>query len=151
MEKLSYSMPEIQLKFKAGNFEKYKIRSSKDCELTLRTMFDADTLEYCESAIAIFLNRNNETIGWYKVSQGGLNGTIIDQRVIFSIGLQSGASGVILTHNHPSGNLQPSNEDLAITRKLIEGGKILDIKVLDHLILTKDSYTSFQDEGLLIF
>lgn len=151
MENKNYSLPEIQIKFKSGEFTRYKIKDSKTCEQAFRTMFDADTIEYTESVIVIFLNRSNETIGWYKVSQGGLTHCVVDQRVIFSIGVQCGASAFIVAHNHPSGNLVPSNEDLGITRKLIEGGKILDILCLDHLILSGDSYISMADESLLIF
>lgn len=88
-------------------------------------------------------------VGYSLISLGGISGTITDTRLIFSIGLQSLASSIILAHNHPSGNNEPSEADTRITRKFKEAGSYLDIQVLDHLILTQDSYYSFADNGNL--
>ena len=147
MKKFKSKLPEITLKYKTGETHKVKITKSHDAEEILRTMFDSDILEYCESAIAIFLNRNNNTIGWIKVSQGGLNGTIIDIRMILATALKCGASGLIISHNHPSGNTEPSNCDKSLTKKLKEACAIMDIQLLDHLIITNDSFFSFADNG----
>lgn len=146
-----YSLPEIKIKYTAGTYEKHKIRSSEMASNIFRTLFDADTIEYQESFICVFLNRANETIGWYKAGIGGMSGVFIDKRIIFNIAIQCGASGIIVAHNHPSGQLQASKEDIQLTEKLIEGGKILDIPLLDHLILTKDGFTSFADNGICLF
>jgi DNA repair protein RadC len=98
----------------------------------------------------ILLNRNNATLGWYKVSQGGISGTICDPKIIFTVALQTGASSIILAHNHPSGNLTPSQSDINLTKKIKEAGKILDISVLDHLIVSSNGYKSLADDGYIL-
>lgn len=146
-----YRLPEISIKYTSGTYEKHKIKSSGNAYEVFRSLFDADTLEYQESFICVFLNRANETIGWYKAGIGGMSGVCVDSRIIFNIAIQCGASGILVSHNHPSGNLNASQEDINLTVKLIEGGKILDIKLLDHIIITKDGYTSMADEAICIF
>lgn len=96
----------------------------------------------------LLLNRNNLVIDKMMVSQGGLSGTVIDVRIIFKMALDKLACSIILCHNHPSGNLMPSEADKDITKKIKEAGKHMDIPVLDHLIIGNDSYFSFTDEGL---
>ena len=95
------------------------------------------------------MNRANRALGIAQVSHGGISGTVADPKVIFQHALKANASSVILLHNHPSGNTQPSEADIHLTKKLVEGGKLLDIAVLDHLIVTIDGYYSFADEGLI--
>lgn len=95
------------------------------------------------------LNRANKVLGWAKVSQGGLSGIVADPKVIFQIALKSNGSSLILCHNHPSLNLQPSEADIHLTRKLKEAGLMLDLPVLDHLIVSSEGFYSFADEGLL--
>ena len=97
----------------------------------------------------MLLNRYNKVIGIFTVSQGGIAGTVADPKLIFACALKAAASGIILVHNHPSGSLQASQADMDLTKKLREGGKLLDIQVLDHIILTSEAYYSFADEGLL--
>ena len=89
-------------------------------------------------------------LGIYHLSKGGIAGTVVDPKIVFSVALKSAASSLILIHNHPSGNLQPSEADKTITKKLVDAAKLLDINVLDHLIISIESYYSFADEGLLI-
>jgi DNA repair protein RadC len=84
-----------------------------------------------------------------EVSIGGISGTVADPRLIFIGALKAGASGMIVSHNHPSGNLTPSQADIQLTRKLKEGGNLLEIQLLDHIIMTSESYYSFADEGIL--
>lgn len=96
----------------------------------------------------IFLNRANQVIGKQNVSKGGVSGTVVDPKVVFKMAVQFPASAIILAHNHPSGNLKPSQADHQLTRKLKEAGKSLDIPVLDHLIIGDRSYLSFVDEGV---
>ncbi len=95
----------------------------------------------------ILLNRGNKVISTQKISQGGISGTVIDARLILKSALDQLASSIILCHNHPSGNLRPSRQDISITQKLKEAGKIMDIPVLDHIIVTENGYYSFADEG----
>lgn len=143
------TIPEITLKYKKGTIQTVKITSSSQTADILRQMYDADTLEYCESFIIILLNRANKTLGWIKISQGGLTGTVADPRMIFAAALKAGATAVILSHNHPSGNLTPSRADEEMTKKIKAGGLLLDINVLDHIIVTDEGFYSFADEGIL--
>lgn len=98
----------------------------------------------------LMLNRANKVLGRYKVSQGGLSGTVIDTRIILKKALDNLASSIIVCHNHPSGNKQPSDADLKITEKLKKAAEMLEIKLLDHVIIADKSYFSFADEGLII-
>jgi DNA repair protein RadC len=97
----------------------------------------------------VLLSRANEVIRPVQISAGGVSGTVADPRLIFKSALEHLASGIVLFHNHPSGNLTPSQQDRDLTRKLKEAGKLLDIPVLDHLIVTDRTYLSFADEGIL--
>ena len=98
----------------------------------------------------LMLNRANRVLGRYKVSQGGLSGTVIDTRIILKKALDNLASSIIVCHNHPSGNNQPSDADVKITEKLKKAAEMLEIKLLDHVIIADKSYFSFADEGLII-
>lgn len=102
-----------------------------------------------EHFFILFLNRSNKVIGYYQLSAGGISGTVADPKLAFSIALKCLASSIILCHNHPSGNAKPSEVDISLTRKFKEGGKLLDIAVLDHLILTEEGFYSFADEGMM--
>ena len=139
---------ELKAKKTPSNFEKVKIISSNDAFKVIK-QFYFDDIDIFESFFILCLNRNNQTIAYAKISQGGVAGTVVDKKLIAKYAIDCLASGVILAHNHPSGNLKPSNEDLAITKRIKEGLKILDISVLDHLILTSQGYLSFGDEGIL--
>ena len=97
----------------------------------------------------LMLNRANRVLGKYKVSQGGLSGTVIDTRIILKKALDNLASSIIVCHNHPSGNKQPSDADVKITEKLKKAAEMLEIKLLDHVIIADKSYFSFADEGLI--
>lgn len=108
-----------------------------------------DDLEYRESFMVLLLNRGNRVLGISLVSVGGISGTVADPKVIFQHALKANACSVILMHNHPSGNLQPSEADIRLTRKLKEAGLVLDLPVLDHVIVGPDGYYSFADEGLM--
>lgn len=97
----------------------------------------------------LLLDRGNRLLNQCRVSMGGLHGTVADPKVIFKRALDDRASSVVLCHNHPSGQLRPSEEDIRLTRKLTEGGRLLDIAVQDHLIVTATGYYSFADNGML--
>jgi DNA repair protein RadC len=96
----------------------------------------------------LYLNNSNKVIYKSQLSKGGITGTVVDVRLIFKTALENNATSIILTHNHPSGKLQASDADVAITKKLKLAGEQLDIKVLDHIIITETDYYSFQDEGI---
>ncbi|MDB5012697.1 MAG: repair protein [Daejeonella sp.] len=134
-------------KFKAS--ERPKISSSRDAYNIIAQSWDMDKIELQEQFKIVLLNRANRVLGIYEVSSGGMAGTIADPKLIFSTALKVCASGLILSHNHPSGNLKPSQQDLQLTKKLKEAGKLLEIEVLDHVIITSEGYISFADEGLV--
>jgi len=102
-----------------------------------------------EQFYTMLLNRSNKVIDIVKISQGGVSGTVADSKLIFKSAVEKLASGIILAHNHPSGNLSPSQADITLTRKLQEAGKLLDISVLDHIIIANNEYFSFADQGMI--
>ena len=97
----------------------------------------------------MLLNRAGKILGIVEISTGGFSGTVADPKVIFGIALKAGASSIILAHNHPSGNLKPSEADKHLTSKICGAGNFLDIAVFDHLIITSEGYLSLLDEGLM--
>jgi DNA repair protein RadC len=97
----------------------------------------------------LFLNNSNKVIAKTQLSKGGITGTVVDVRLVFKMGLEMGATGLILCHNHPSGTLVASDADKQITKKIKSAGESLDIKLMDHLIVTETNYFSFADEGIL--
>lgn len=141
--------PELTLTKKDGAVQKAKITTSRDSYEYFRAIFNEETLEICESFIVIYLNRANITCGYFRASQGGITGTVVDHRLIFKKALDCYATSMILAHNHPSGNLKPSDADITLTKKIAEAGKIMDIRVFDHLIISPEGYYSFADEGLI--
>lgn len=142
-------LPELRIKVerKDGDGRVYKVRTSEDAATFFRTIFNADTMLWTEESAMICLNRANEVIGYFKVSSGGTASTIMDAKVIFVQALQSGAHSIILAHNHPSGNTMPSDADIKLTKQLVKGAQLLDMRVLDHIILTEKSHTSMADNG----
>ncbi|ASW73794.1 hypothetical protein IQ37_06685 [Chryseobacterium piperi] len=98
---------------------------------------------------ALFLNQSNKVIQMSQLTQGGISQSIVDVRILFKTALDNFSTGIIIAHNHPSGSLKPSREDILITQKVKEAGKLLNIQLLDHLIITQNSYFSFSDEGLV--
>jgi DNA repair protein RadC len=139
----------ITVKTKKGDGITYQMKSSADAAQFFRTIFDADTIQWTEEFAMITLNRANEVVSVDKISSGGTAGVIVDAKVVFTIALNAVGHSIILAHNHPSGNLKPSEQDIEITRKLRSGGDILDIRVLDHIILSDTGYLSMADEGYI--
>lgn len=126
--------------------ERPKIGSSADAFEILK----ADLLDIPHEAFwVLLLNRANRVIKKHQISQGGVAGTVADPKIIFKVAVEELACGIILAHNHPSGNLTASQADIDLTKKLKESGKLLDIQVLDHIIFAGKKYFSFSDEGLL--
>lgn len=123
-----------------------KISSSKDAYEILKPHLQ--DLNH-ERFYVILLSRSNAVIKTVCISTGGVAGTLVDRKIIFKTALQYLASSIILSHNHPSGNLNPSPQDKELTVSLVEGGRLIDIKILDHLIITQDAYYSFADEGMI--
>ena len=126
-----------------------KISSSQDVTTVLRKCFDEDTFLIQEQFIVLLMNNSNKVLGFHSLSKGAINSTLVDIRLVFSTAIKNYATSIIVAHNHPSGNLQPSQADKTLTRKIKEAGILLDIRLLDHVILTEDDYFSFADEGIL--
>lgn len=123
-----------------------KITSSQDAYMVLKSIIG--DLEH-EEFWALFLDNSNKVINKHQVSKGGITSTVVDIRLIFKKAITSGAVSIILAHNHPSGTLKPSRQDIKLTDKFKSASEIMDIKLLDHLIVTDKSYFSFADEQLL--
>ena len=126
--------------------EKEKVTSVNDLyKIFSQYLSDLQTEEFW----AIFLNQKNHVIYKTQISKGGISGTLVDVRVIFRIAIEHLATSVVVAHNHPTGNLTPSQPDISITRRIKEAGYLLDIKLLDHLIIGENSFFSFSEQGLL--
>lgn len=152
--KMSYCIPsqvtEIRLiyqnKVKAAN--RPQVKSSLDGYKIFNAKW-SDQIGFIEEFYILLLDRSNRAMGHYLVSQGGMAGTVVDAKVVFAAALKGRASCIVLAHNHPSGNLKPSQADLDLTKKLRQVGNLLDLPVLDHLILSPEGgYYSFADEGI---
>jgi DNA repair protein RadC len=146
----SDQLAEVQVSYstKIKSKDRKKITGSKESVDVLRSVW-SDKIEYLEEVLILLLNRQNQVLGWCKISSGGTSSSVVDPKVIFQIALNSNASAIILSHNHPSGNLRPSEADNQLTKRIKEGGKILEILLLDHVIITEESYYSYADEGQL--
>jgi DNA repair protein RadC len=135
---------------KIKNNNRQRLNSSVEVANYLRSLWNPDTISIYESFVVLMLNNSNRVNGFYTLSTGGINATFVDIRILFAIVLKSLSTGIILAHNHPSGNLNPSESDKNLTQKAIKAGKLFDIKTLDHIILTpENNYFSFADEGLI--
>jgi DNA repair protein RadC len=149
--KIPFEVSEIKLSYqcKVKSKDRPQITSSLDAYQILLSNW-SDEIALFEEFYILLLDRSNRVLGRYLVSQGSMVGTVVDARLVFVAALKSKATSIILAHNHPSCNLRPSQADIELTKKLKAGGKVLDIPVLDHLILSPEGgYYSFADEGLL--
>ena len=144
-------LPELRIRVERteGDGSTYTMKTSATAHDFFRTIFDADTILWTEESAMIILNRANEVIGYSKISSGGTASTVVDAKVIFTKALLAGGHSIILAHNHPSGTLKASDGDIKITKQLVNAGRVLDIKVFDHIILTDKGYLSMADEGLM--
>ena len=122
-----HSLNEIEICYRRKPIQQEvrRIQNSSDAIALLRQFYDKNRIHYQEESIAIFLNRNNDVLGFQKLSSGGLTGTIVDARILFSIALKTLSSGIILSHNHPSGNLKPSDQDVSLTHRLKIFGSLI--------------------------
>lgn len=147
----TFNVAEVQVSYKPDYkaSERPKISSSKQAYNLLMQQWDLGKIEFLEQSKMILLNRQNRVLGLVEISTGGVSGTILDPKIIFSIALKANTSAIILCHNHPSGNIQPSQSDIKLTNQLKEGGKLLEILVWDHLIITNENYYSFADDGMM--
>ena len=146
-----YQVAEIQLTYKSNVKPSLrpKISTSRDAFNILKENWDDNKIEFVEQFKVMLTNRAQKVLGILEVSTGGISGTVADPKVIFAAAIKASACGIILAHNHPSGNLAPSQADIDLTKRMKEGGKLLEISLMDHLIVTTEGYYSFADEGLV--
>jgi DNA repair protein RadC len=140
---------EVQITYssKVKACDRFRVTGSKDADKAFRSIWPS--YEHIEFIYMLMLNRQNQVLGCHQISKGGMTGTVVDVRVVFQVALKSCATSIIVAHNHPSGNLDPSDADKKITRQLKEAGAFLEIPLIDHLILTEAGFLSMADEGIL--
>jgi DNA repair protein RadC len=141
-------LAEIKVSYKSKQKSKVKISNSKEVYNVLFPLYDKDIIEFKEQFFLLLLNRANTVLGWIMLSCGGTSGTVVDPKIIFVLALKTNASAIILSHNHPSSGLRPSEMDIKITKNISEAARLFNIALLDHIIVAPDGgYYSFADEG----
>jgi DNA repair protein RadC len=145
-----FKIPEIQVSYKdtVKTTERFQIKSSEDTVQIFRIAFES-CIQHHEEAYVIFMNRANRVLGISNISKCGVGSTMVDIKIIMQTALKVHASAIIFSHNHPSSILQPSPEDIKMTKKLKDACQLLDISFLDHIIMTEEDHYSFANEGLL--
>ena len=140
---------EIKISYMNEVDEKITVMGSSEVYQVLKANWDLDTIELQEEFKILLLNQGNQVLGIKSMFKGGINTCSIDVRLIMGMALKANASALVITHNHPSGNLNASESDKRITSKIKECCELFDIRLLDHIIMAKNSYLSFADEGIL--
>ncbi len=148
------SLAELKVSYRRGRLRKCKqnqpfrvINSPVKGEEYLRNLWDKNTMDLREEFIVLCLSSQLEVLGWVKLHTGGLDQASVDPRLVFGVALQTASAGFIVAHNHPGNNPTPSVEDKEITQRLREGSKLLGLRFVDHIILTRDSYYSFSESA----
>lgn len=151
MTSKAFTVGEIKLRYKQKKMiNQPRVVTSGEAHRVLMEFFNQEIVGIQEQFIVLYLNQCNDLIGFYCMSYGGLTGTVADIRIILAVGLKTACTQLIVAHNHPSGNLQPSHADKELTRKLKESASLMDIRLLDHLIVSPTGqYLSFADEGYI--
>jgi len=146
-----FKVAEVQVSYRPDYDinERPRISSSQQMYYLIKQQWDLGKINFLEEFKVVLLNRSNRVLGVVDISMGGVSGTYVDPKVVFATALKGNASSLVLTHNHPSGSLRPSEADIKLTKRLIECGKLLDIIVFDHIIIGEDSYYSFADDGMI--
>lgn len=142
-------LTEILISYKNKNQDAVKVSSSVEVYNFILNHWDDDTLDIQENVKMLLLNSSNTILGVYDVSRGGINSTVIDLRLVLSVALKCLASSIILVHNHPSENINPSEQDREFTKKIKSACKFLEIQLFDHIIITRHDYYSFADNGYI--
>ena len=145
-----FAVTEVELTYrnKMKPSDRLQVRSSANAYDIFMSVWNMNKIQLAEQFYLLLLDRGNRCLGISHVFTGGVSTCIVDPKIVFATALKANASSMILAHNHPSGNLQPSKADMTLTEKLKNGGEIMDIQVADHLIVSPDAYYSFSDEGL---
>ena len=146
---IEYTVGEVELTYKSTSKSRNKIYSSEDAYKYLLPTYKKGTICYKEYFKVLFLNQASQVLGYTLISEGGITETCADVRVILQAALLTNSVAIILAHNHPSGSMKPSRQDMEITKQVRDAAKLMKITVTDHLILTDAGYYSFADEGQL--
>lgn len=148
---MDYKIGEVEVlyKTKVKHSERMKVVCSKDAYELLKSTYREGTIEHKEYFKILLLNRSRDVLGYTSISEGGISETIVDVRIILQMAILCNSTCIILAHNHPSGNLKPSTEDLKLTERIVAAAKLLNVQITDHIILSEDGYYSFTDEGLI--
>jgi DNA repair protein RadC len=146
-----FNIAEVDLVYrsKVKAADRPRVTTSRECYAILKQAWDWNKIDLLEQFKIVLLDRRNSCIGIADIGTGGVTGCVADPKIMFAIALKARATSLVLAHNHPSGALMPSQADIDLTRKMAQGGKYLDIGVVDHVIMTSESYYSFADEGLI--
>jgi DNA repair protein RadC len=146
-----FEVAEIKLSYsaKVKSSLRPRVESSRQVYEVFTQAWDDERIEFVEDFKVMLLSRANRVLGIVTISSGGTAGTVVDVKLVYAAAIKANASSVILAHNHPSGNLLPSEQDKRLTQRIKQAGNILDIPVLDHMIMTVEGYYSFADEGEL--
>ncbi len=146
----SPELAEVQVSYKIKLKEIVRVSNSREAFSVLYPLFDVNTIGLKEEFFLLLLNYGCYVLGWFKLSSGGIAGTVVDPRIIFMLALKTNACKIILCHNHPSGNLKPSDSDIKLTRRIKDAGKLFEIELLDHMIVCPNgSYLSMADQGVI--
>lgn len=140
---------ELVYKSKVKASDRPQLNRGSEVGKFLKQNWDLNRIELQEQFKVILMNRNHRVLGLYEASSGGMFGTVADPKLIFIAALKINACNLIIAHNHPSGNLTPSEADKKLTQRIKYGADLLDMRLLDHIIITTEGYYSFADEGLL--
>ena len=152
MNNLAFILSEIELRYNPSVpvDKRPHISCAEDAHKQLLILLNQTQLGIREECVVLYLNRHNRVMGGYKLSSGGMTGTVMDIRIILGIALKCLALGIIVAHTHPSGELSPSKRDLELTGRLNEAARLMDLRLVDHLIITISGYLSFAEEGLIV-
>jgi DNA repair protein RadC len=143
-------VPEIRIRYNR-TAKKFlgKVMDPRDAAVFIRKTYPRGEIELQEQFVVLYLNQANEILGYYRHSKGSINSILVDIRLILATALLSASMSIVIAHNHPSGNLSPSDADMRLTKKVDEAVKLLDINLLDHIIISKKDYFSFAEKGFL--
>ena len=140
---------EIKVSYSTSLTDKFRLTNCNDTFKFILSHWDMGIIEFQEQCKIILLNRSNYVLGIHELSKGGITGTVVDIRIILSVALKCNATGIIVVHNHPSGNMKPSEADKNLTSRLKKACDILDISLIDHFIISRNCFFSFTQEGLI--
>ena len=144
-----YFVPQIRVQYNKSKLYLGKVTTAKEVADFIRKTYGKGQIELQEAYVILYLNAANEIIGYYKHTIGGITQSILDPRIVFSVAVTSLSTSIIISHNHPSGKVTPSPEDEQLTKQIQQAGMLLKIRLLDHVIVTKNDYYSFNDHNKL--